>query len=224
MRPSPPGSICTRMPPGAPKRLQRVAGPRSDRRHVLDVSGDRRRLPGPRPTHRGGPPRPAQLVEDVHAVSRRYRESLADVLREPLPDGAVVAGRAGDGVVHGQIVGGESARSRGVDRIVGEAHHHARPGRIRFAALHGDVPDPRLLPGGVGEGSGDEEADGDDARLSHRRLRRRESGWPLRERALARLRARAAGEVGQRLRRFRLAAVRAGASARSRSPATPCFT
>ena len=27
--------------------------------------------------------------------------------------------------------------AEGVDRIVGEAHHHARPGRIRFAALYG---------------------------------------------------------------------------------------
>ena len=46
-----------------------------------------------------------------------------------------------------------------VDRILGEADHHARPGRVRSARTTWACSCSRcLVPGGVGEGSGDEEA------------------------------------------------------------------
>ena len=103
---------------------------------------------------------------------------------------------------------GESGGGAAVDRRLGQADHHARPGRIRFAALHGRLSAADVVPRRLGQGSRDEEARHHDARLSDRRLRAGESGRPLRRRACPRLRAAAAGEVGRRFERFRLALVR----------------
>ena len=72
--------------------------------------------------------------------------------------------------------------------VVGEADHDARPGRVRFAALHGRLSAADVVSGGVGEGSGDEEAGFDDARLSDRGLCAGKSRRALCGRACARLR------------------------------------
>ena len=111
-------------------------------------------------------------------------------------------------MVHRQVFRGELPRSRRMDRILGEAHHHAAVRASTTARTTWACTSAHVLPGRLGQRSGDEEARDHDARLPDRRLRRRES----RRRSLwARIRESTTAKssnVDDPVERFRLALVR----------------
>ena len=175
------------------RRPARHADGEPARRHVLDVpvhDGDVHgagRAPGGQQA--ADPGRLAHLP----AVPRRHREPLGALLRDPLPRSADVPRRAGRDVVYGQVVAGELRRGRGLSALVDRPDHDGGAGRVRLAPLHQGLRGAARALVRLRRGPGDAPAGRDDARLRHRRLRRRAPGRPLRRGALARLRARGAG-------------------------------
>ena len=161
-----------------------IAGGGSGRGHVLDVSSHLHCVSGSGPIVGFRPSGSAQSLANVHAVSRRYGESFPALLLVSVPDVAVVAPAI---LVYRQVVGREPRGSSPVDRSVGEAHHHAGPGRVRFATLYGRLSASHVIPCCLGEGSRDETARHDDARIPHRRLCARESRRTLCRCSFARL-------------------------------------